>query len=509
MSLHEQSPGADSPEQEEILRLRAEVARLQRERDDARTAHPRPPRQRSGMGRHIVAIVLVVLTAVLALAAVPALYLRSELIDTDHYVATVAPLASDPAIQAEIANKVTQQISDSVDFEAITRDALNELSKTAPRAAAVITGLAPVIAEQTRNLVHSAVSKFVATPQFQDLWIQVNRVAHQGLVNLATGNTGGTVSIDQNGTVTISTKEIIARVKTLLVQQGVGIASRIPEVDAQIALFQSPELVRATTAIRTLNQTAPILGWLTVISAVGAVAVAPRGRKRSTTSGVGLAVAIAMAVLALGLVIGRSILLNSIPPDAVSPAAAQSLVETLLVPLRTSVRLVFVVGLIIALAAFLGGHSRPAEFVRHGLATAGDYINGKVGAGQAKPWQLWLARYRRILEAVVVGIAVLVLIFWQDPTAAVAIWTAVLAVLAILVVELLCRPAIALGTDVESTAVTAPESATSPAAAGPAAAPTTSTTGSAASTGSTGSTGKDSATAGGAPDKPNPTIPLP
>jgi hypothetical protein len=42
--------------------------------------------------------------------------LRSEVLDTDHYVATVAPLASDPAIQAEIADKVTQQITDSVDF---------------------------------------------------------------------------------------------------------------------------------------------------------------------------------------------------------------------------------------------------------------------------------------------------------------------------------------------------------------------------------------------------------
>ena len=73
----------------------------------------------------------------LAFAAVPALYLRSEVIDTDRYVATVAPLASDPAIQAEIADKVTQQITDAVDFETITRDALNELSKTAPRVAAV------------------------------------------------------------------------------------------------------------------------------------------------------------------------------------------------------------------------------------------------------------------------------------------------------------------------------------------------------------------------------------
>ena len=60
----------------------------------------------------------------------------------------------------------------------------------------------------------------------------------------------------------------------------------------------------------------------------------------------------------------------------------------------------------------------------------------------------------------------LVLIFWQDPTAAVAIWTAVLAVLAILVVELLCRPAVAPHADVEpdaeSAAVPAPDPTQSP-----------------------------------------------
>jgi hypothetical protein len=200
-----------------------------------------------------------------------------------------------------------------------------------------------------------------------------------------------------------------------------------------------------------------------------------------------------MAVLALCLVIGRSYVLNSIPSSAVSPAAAESLVEALLVPLRTSLRLVFVVGLLIALAAFLGGHSRPAEYVRHGLATAGDYITGKIGGGQAKPWQLWLARYRRIIEATVVGIAVLVLIFWQDPTAAVAIWTAVLAGLVILVVELLCRPAVA-GVPGAEPGVEEPgvESGGEPGAAE-----------------SGVQSGGESVTAGGPPDDTYPTTPIP
>src|SRR5512141_1373230 len=101
MSLDDDTKVPVSPEQEEILRLRAEVARLQLERDDARKTSLRPPGRGSVLARRIVAIVLVVLTAVLACATVPALYLRSEVLDTDRYVATVAPLASDPASQAE------------------------------------------------------------------------------------------------------------------------------------------------------------------------------------------------------------------------------------------------------------------------------------------------------------------------------------------------------------------------------------------------------------------------
>ncbi|WP_144670036.1 hypothetical protein [Arthrobacter sp. U41] len=457
MTLPHDAQSAGSPEQEEIRRLRAEVARLQLEKDEAGKTTPKPPGHGSGLARRIVAVFLVVLTAVLACATVPALYLRSEVLDTDRYVATVAPLASDPAIQAELANKVTAQITEAIDIEGITREAMTELGKVAPRAAAVITGLAPAIAEQTRTLIHTAVTRFVASPQFQDLWTQVNRVAHQGIVNLATGETGGTVSIDESGTVTISTQEIIARVKTLLVEQGVDIANRIPEVDAQITLLQSPELARATEAIQTLDRTAPILAWLTALSAIGAIAVAPRGWRRRTTSRLGLGLAVAMALLALGLAIGLNIFLSTVPAGTVSPAAAESLVETLVAPLRTAVRFVFVVGLLIAVAAFLSGHSRPAERVRQGLAGAGDYLTGKVGAGQARPWQHWLARYRRILEAAILGVAVLVLILWQYPTAAVAIWTAVLAGLAILLVELLCRPAVVAAHADEPVTTGAPE----------------------------------------------------
>ncbi|XTR52418.1 hypothetical protein ACOM2C_02665 [Pseudarthrobacter sp. So.54] len=364
------------------------------------------------------------------------------MLDTDRYVATIAPLASDPAIQAEIANRVTTQIADAADIDGITRDAVAELGTAVPRAAAALTGLAPAIASQTKALIHSAVSKFVAGPGFENLWIQVNRVGHQGLVNLVSGGSEGTVSIDQSGTVTVSTQEIIAGVKALLVEQGVEIAARIPEVEAQIILLQSPELGQAAGAIRTLDRTAPVLAWLTVFSGLGAIAVAPRGRKRRATSDVGLGIAAAMAALALGIAVGANYFLGTIPATAVSSAAAGTLVEALVAPLRTGVRFVFVVAVLIAAAALLSGHSRAAQVVRLGVARTGDYLSGKTGTTKAKPWQHALARVRRILEGGVIGAAVLVLVLWPFPTAAVAIWTAVLAGLGTLLIELLCRPAV-------------------------------------------------------------------
>ncbi|MDQ0734483.1 hypothetical protein [Arthrobacter agilis] len=432
-----------STEGEELTRLRYQVAELERERDAAQeSAGARREGSSARVWRRAAALVLVILTAVSALVAVPAMYLRAELLDTDRYVATVAPLAVEPAVQREIAAKVTEQITVAADIEATTRDALTELTRGTPRAAPVITGLAPAVAQQFESLVGTAVTGFVESPRFEDLWIRANRAAHQALVNLAGGRTDGAITIDESGTVAISSREIVAEVKDRLLQQGVGIASRIPDTDAQITLFQSPELVRAAQALNALDRAAPLLVGFSILSAVGAVVVAPRGRRRRTTGSVGLAFAVAMAVLALGLTVGRGIYLTAVPPDVVSPAAAESLSDTLISPLRTSLRLVLVVGLVIALVAFLAGPSRTATQLRRGLARAGGAVTGRIGTGSARPWQHTLARHRRSIEGAVVGGAVLLLVFWPDPTAAVALWTLAAVALLVLLVELASGPAV-------------------------------------------------------------------
>ena len=54
------------------------------------------------------------------------IWTRNQLLDTDRYVATVAPLATDPAIQDAAVSRLTTTVSDAVDFKQVAMDALPE-----------------------------------------------------------------------------------------------------------------------------------------------------------------------------------------------------------------------------------------------------------------------------------------------------------------------------------------------------------------------------------------------
>ena len=50
---------------------------------------------------------------------------RAQLVEEDTFVATLAPLASDPAVQTMIIDETTAAITDQVDFAAITSTAID------------------------------------------------------------------------------------------------------------------------------------------------------------------------------------------------------------------------------------------------------------------------------------------------------------------------------------------------------------------------------------------------
>lgn len=442
----------DTAERAELERLRAEVAALRARTEAAPEAPPpspppvsRPPRH--GLRWTAVAI-LTVLVALLAITSVTARFVRSEILDTDRYVTTVAPLGSDPAVQTEIAGTVTDEIFARVDVEGLTSDALTALTDAvpatadAPRVDRAVEGLAPVIAGQARNFVYETVLSLVQTDQFEDLWIQANRAAHTGLVAVVTGEGGpSSVTVDESGTVSISLGTIIDNVKARLLDRGFSFAEKIPDIDKQFVLFQSPELIKAQRAVSALNTASDVLPWLTIAAAVAAVAVAPPGRRRRALAFVGTALLVGMLILAIALIVARSLYLGDIPPDVLSPDAASAIADTVLVPLRTALRAVAVLGLVIAVGAYLTGGSASAAAVRRGFGRGMDAVQRSRKPRPPNQVEAGAYRARTALRLAIIGVAALMLMFWRYPTGLVVVWIVLGALLALLALEVLIRPA--------------------------------------------------------------------
>ena len=182
----------------EVERLRARVHQLEGELEEGRNGSPvtSPERQRSAWYA-VGSAVLLVVACLLAPLSVTAVWASTQVSDTEQYVQTVAPLANDPAVQAAVANEITEAVLGYLDVEAVTREALSTLAaqeNVPPRVGAVLPGLAVPIANGVESFTRTQVTRLVQSPQFAELWAQVNRVAHEQLVTLLEGNEGGAVS---------------------------------------------------------------------------------------------------------------------------------------------------------------------------------------------------------------------------------------------------------------------------------------------------------------------------
>jgi hypothetical protein len=120
-----------------------------------------------------VASLLIVVGCVLAPLSVVAVWTRNQVGDTDRYVATVTPLAHDPAIQAAITDQITAQVFTYLDVQGLTTQAVQTLADRGnlpPRVATSLQALAGPLANGVRSFTHDQVGKVVQSDAFADAW---------------------------------------------------------------------------------------------------------------------------------------------------------------------------------------------------------------------------------------------------------------------------------------------------------------------------------------------------
>jgi hypothetical protein len=313
--------------------------------------------------RKTVSAVLIVLTCILVPVALLTVWVHDLVLDTDRYVSTVAPLASNPAIEDAAVKRITQAADVRVDGTQVVSDIAAWLQSQGvpPRAVQALKGLGPQLDSAVNSTVEKVATRFVQSDRFETIWTNANRGAHTAVVNALTGEGRGAVGVN-GGTVTLDVGAAVEKVKAQLVDAGLSPAAKIPEVDKQMVLFQSDQLEQIRGAAHLLD----VIGnWLPVIVVlIGAAGVLLAYRRRRALAHTALGAAFACLIVVIGLVIARHYCLDHLPAQVQSPAAAAAVFDTLLYFLRVSLRTAIVLGVVVALGAYLIGPGRLPRAIR-------------------------------------------------------------------------------------------------------------------------------------------------
>ncbi|MFD3417128.1 hypothetical protein [Streptomyces decoyicus] len=319
-------------------------------RQDGRlTDGERSPRRR---GRAVAGGVLLLMGALLLPLSLAATWARAELTETDSYVATVAPLAGNAAVQDAVVDDVTNGVMAHVRLDGLLR--------AVPRAER--PALRKHFTRGIREFVDKQVRQVVTGRHFPSMWNGVHRTAHRTL--------DGSLTASGRSAVTLDLTPVVERVTRQLSHNGMGldILRRVPRAGVEIVLLKGPDVPRIRAVYQVVHTGALLLPPAAALCLAGGLLLVRRRRRALICTGLGCAGAAALLAVALALVRGRA--LDALPA-VISRPAAGAYADALTGPLRTGVWLVIGAGTLTAALAAAGPPTARALVTRR-FARAAD-----------------------------------------------------------------------------------------------------------------------------------------
>ena len=422
-----------------IEELERENAKLRETAETARAAAAEAhPAKKPGRARSVVAAITLVLAVVLAPLAAVSTTVRAQLIDTDHFVTTMAPLADDPAVQEFLSDQVMAAIETQVDFKEIVddlADGLNSLNLP-PAAGTAITLLKVPAAQGMRSAVDTAVTKAIESDAFASAWQLVLANGHKAGVAAMQGRFDGLLSI-KDGMLTLEGGQLVKAVSVELEDRGVGLARLIPEVSVPIELVPADDILAARTGYNLAAATGSWLPWAVFGLLIVGVATARRRSRALAITGLGLFAG--MLLLLGGLSIGGTMFEQAVSPSLMSVDAADAILTQLTGTFKSAVTALAFACALIAFGAFMMGGTRVAKASRSLLGTGFAKARSGLerhgfntgGFGRA------LERSCSAVMIVIAAAGVLLVFLVRPVSVGSVVWTVVGVLVALALVELL------------------------------------------------------------------------
>lgn len=436
-----------------IAVLQAENARL---REAAPVAHDA---RRPGRWRAWVSALCIVVAAILVPISIITAWARVQLVDEASFVETLAPLASDAAVQDMIVDETMDAITARVDFAALTSDVIDGVAglDLPPAAVSALTLLKQPAADGLESLVDRAVTRVVTSDAFAEVWATATRAGHRALTAVSTSDGGGLVVRTEDG-VGIQLGAIVERVTQNLADQGVGIAGLIPQVDRVVILGTGENL----TLVRTGYAVATAVGyWLPLVSLALFLLGVLIARRRSTALlGSGVALVIGGGSLAVGIAIGAGLMGTVASQADLSPSALGVIYQQVSAGMAHTAAIVALLGAVIAVLAWANGRSRPAVALRTGVGSVNSGLRRSLAdrGVDLGSFGRWMSAQRALVRTVIAALAIIWLLALRPLTAGEVLLVLVVAVFAWWLSELVqVRAEEAVPVDVAG--VVAPETA--------------------------------------------------
>jgi hypothetical protein len=396
-----------------------EVVELRRERDELAARLSRVERRgaRRSRLRGAAVVVLVVVGCVSFTAAAVGVWVRHNVTDTDVWVARAGPLADDPAVRAALGRWLSNEVIDVVDPEALLAEVLPERGRV----------LSVPLAGAVDGFIRDRIDRFLASDDFEALWVAANEQAHRRLVRILRGDAPNVTAGDESVTINLvpvidealarlsaSSPEILGRQvdlpdlsvedlpKDAVTRLGNALGVHLDDDFGQVTVYDEGRLAALQDAADQARRLLVLVAVVAVVSLAGALALSARRRRTLLQILAGLALGIAL-VRRLGIRAERELVAGI--ADPVNRDAAAAVTDRFLGPLLDVTRGLLVVLVVAAAVAVLSGPYPPVVRLRARTAAGARHV-----ASTIRSQEIEIPRSTLQVAGVVVGVLALVLL---------------------------------------------------------------------------------------------------
>jgi hypothetical protein len=333
-----------------------------------------PARKR---GHRVLVAVLLVLATIVGIGGSFAVWVNRQALNTSNWASTSGKILDDKQVQEAVSAYMVRAVFSNGDVPAAVQKALP--AQLQPLAGPAAAGL--------QQLAGQLAPRVLASPRAQAAWVQANVAAHKQLLRVLDG--GGPIVSNQSGVVTLNLHALVTELAATLgvssqvaaarsklqgsggasvraaAQQKLGIT--LPPASGELVILRADQLRTAQDVAKGVKGLAIVLPAVAILLFALAVYLA-HGRRRRTLRTTGWClVLIGVVLLLIRRIAGDAIVDGLVKVPSNKPAVhdvwniATSLLHALSVAL-------IVYGLVLVVAAWLAGPTRPATAIRKALA---------------------------------------------------------------------------------------------------------------------------------------------